>query len=182
MPPLTSQKGIGFSYGSRLPTSTILPILPGISRVPTVGLKRDDVGGVFLDAPSALCGSPDCPQGRTGLPVAPFGHGLRLTSGFYFFQEKWKFRLSGWHIRQGMPGSALPVGLCTLRATHHVIAQPSERLLDTCLLLTSPFRSMLLTVRGGPQCLAPRAHGAPACPKVLRHSYRELSRRTFLPL
>jgi len=47
MPPLTSQEGIGFSYGSRLPTSTILTILPGISRVPTVGRKRDDVGGVF---------------------------------------------------------------------------------------------------------------------------------------
>ena len=51
-------------------------------------------------------------------------------------------------------------------------------LVSQCLFLTSPFRSMLLTVRGGPQCLAPRAHGAPACPKVLRHSYRELSRRT----
>src|SRR5262249_61385858 len=47
MPHPTSQDGIGFSYGSRLPTSTILTILPGISRVPTVGLKRDDVGGVF---------------------------------------------------------------------------------------------------------------------------------------
>jgi hypothetical protein len=51
MPPLTSQEGIGFSYGSRLPTSTILPILPGISRVPTVGFKRDDVGGVFTWCP-----------------------------------------------------------------------------------------------------------------------------------
>src|SRR5262245_61906053 len=29
MPPLTSQTGIGLSYGSRLPTSTILPILLG---------------------------------------------------------------------------------------------------------------------------------------------------------
>jgi hypothetical protein len=47
LPPLTSQEGIGFSSGSRLPTSTILPILPGISRVPTVGRKRDEVGGVF---------------------------------------------------------------------------------------------------------------------------------------
>src|SRR5262249_43895120 len=51
MPPLTSQAGIGFSSGSRLPTSTILPILPGISRVPTVGLKRDDVGGVLTWCP-----------------------------------------------------------------------------------------------------------------------------------
>src|SRR5262249_39660690 len=33
MPLPTSQEGIGFSYGSRLPTSTILIILPGLSRV-----------------------------------------------------------------------------------------------------------------------------------------------------
>ena len=64
MPLPTSQEGIGFSSGSRLPTSTILPILPGISRVPIVGLNQDDVGGVFLGAPSALCGSRDCSQGR----------------------------------------------------------------------------------------------------------------------
>ena len=51
MPPLTSQAGIGFSYGSRLPTSTILTILPGISRVPIVGLKRDAVGGVCTWCP-----------------------------------------------------------------------------------------------------------------------------------
>ena len=62
MPLPTSQEGFGFSYGSRLPTSTI-HILPGISRVPTIGLNQDDLGGVFLGAPSALCGSQDCSQG-----------------------------------------------------------------------------------------------------------------------
>jgi hypothetical protein len=67
MPHPTPQEGIGISYGSRLPTSTCLSILPEVSRVHTVGLKRDDVGGVFLDAPSALCGSLDCLQGRTRL-------------------------------------------------------------------------------------------------------------------
>src|SRR5712691_5563331 len=39
---------------------------------------------------------------------------------------------------------------CHLSAKH--------RVLETCLLLTAPFRSMLLTLRSGPQCLAPRAH------------------------
>src|SRR5215510_7382224 len=34
-----------------------------------------------------------------------------------------------------------------------------RRVLDTCLLLTAPFRSMLLTWRGGPPCLTPRATG-----------------------
>jgi len=35
----------------------ILSILQQVSRVRLVGLKRNDVGGVLLDAPSALCGS-----------------------------------------------------------------------------------------------------------------------------
>ena len=60
----TPQRGIGFSFGSRLPTSTSLFILLGVSRVLTVRLIRDDVGGVFLLAPSALCGSRECSQGR----------------------------------------------------------------------------------------------------------------------
>src|SRR6266581_254827 len=65
MPHPTPQEGIGISYSSRLPTSTCLGILPEVSRVHTVRLKRDDVGGVLLDAPSALCGSRECLQGRT---------------------------------------------------------------------------------------------------------------------
>ncbi len=58
------RKASDFSYGSRLPTSTVLNILPRLSRVPTIGLNQDDLGGVFLGAPSALCGSRDCSQGR----------------------------------------------------------------------------------------------------------------------
>jgi hypothetical protein len=37
--------------------STTLRILQQVSRVRLVGLKRNDVGGVLLVAPSALCGS-----------------------------------------------------------------------------------------------------------------------------
>ena len=33
--------------------------------------------------------------------------------------------LTGWHLRQGMPGAPFPVGLCTLQVIHHVISQPS---------------------------------------------------------
>ena len=33
--------------------------------------------------------------------------------------------VTGWHLRQGMPGSRFPVGLCTLLVNHHVIPQPS---------------------------------------------------------
>src|SRR5207244_7806213 len=42
MPHPTPQEGIGISYGSRLPISTCLGILPEVSRVHIVGLKRDD--------------------------------------------------------------------------------------------------------------------------------------------
>ena len=38
--------------------------------------------------------------------------------------------------------------------------------LDTCFLLTSPFRGMLLTPRGGPRCLAPTARRVPVYPMV----------------
>ena len=41
MPLPTSQEGIGFSYGSRLPTSTLFSILHRVSRVRFVGLKAE---------------------------------------------------------------------------------------------------------------------------------------------
>src|SRR5262249_10034217 len=58
---------------------------------------------------------------------------------------------------------------CHLSAKHH--------LLEACLLLMAPFRSMLLTLRGGPQCLAQKARRVPVCPVVVRHSYSKLARR-----
>ena len=55
--------------GRRLPPS-LLPIdlaIPGeASRVQHVGLQRNAVGGVFLLAPSALCGSPTLTWSKTG--------------------------------------------------------------------------------------------------------------------
>ena len=64
-PPLLS--GIGISSGvSPFLLSTSLGILREASRVQCVRLKRNDGGGVFLAAPSALCGSPVCIQGRPG--------------------------------------------------------------------------------------------------------------------
>src|SRR5574341_1301194 len=57
-----------------------------------------------------------------------------------------------------MSGSRFPVGRCTLLVNHHGIPQPSGLVLEACFLLKPPFRSMLLTTRGGPCCLAPRTH------------------------
>jgi len=69
-----------------------------------------------LFAPSALCGSRDCSQGRVRLTCDT----LSSTSGLlekwsYSFQNDPKFRLSRWHLRQGLSGSTFPEGRCTLR-------------------------------------------------------------------
>src|SRR6266446_4864387 len=77
-----------------------------------------------------------------------------------------------------MSGSRFPVGLCTLLVNHHGIPEPSELVLGACFPLKPPFRSMLLTLRGGPESLAPRAHRIPVYPMVFPHSYTVLSRRT----
>ena len=70
-PPLL--EGIGISSRvSPFLLSTSLAILQEASRVRCGRLKRNDVGGVFLAAPSALCGSPVNIQGKTGLPVLPW--------------------------------------------------------------------------------------------------------------
>ena len=66
MPHPTPHEVLGVSYSSRLPTSTLLPMLHEVSRVHIVRLKRDDVGGAFSFAPSALCGFREYPQGRSG--------------------------------------------------------------------------------------------------------------------
>ena len=33
--------------------------------------------------------------------------------------------VTGWHLRQGLPGAPFPVGLCTLQVMHHVMPQPN---------------------------------------------------------
>ena len=58
-------QGLGVSVGlSPSLLSTLLLIPSRLSRVPHEGLKQNAVGGVFLDAPSALCGSPMLTQGK----------------------------------------------------------------------------------------------------------------------
>src|SRR6266700_4918641 len=77
-----------------------------------------------------------------------------------------------------MSGARFPVGLCTLLVNHHGIPEPSALVLGACFPLKPPFRSMLLTLRGGPESLAPRAHRIPVYPIVFPHSSIVLSRRT----
>ena len=58
-------QGLG-DFGTGLPCllPTLLAIPCRLSRVQNGGLKQDDVGGVLLAAPSALCGSPVKGRGR----------------------------------------------------------------------------------------------------------------------
>src|SRR6266702_2694360 len=77
-----------------------------------------------------------------------------------------------------MSGVRFPVGLCTLLVNHHGIPEPSALVLGACFPLKPPFRSMLLTLRGGPESFAPRAHRIPVYPIVFPHSSIVLSRRT----
>jgi hypothetical protein len=63
MPHPTPYEGFRVSYGSRLPTSTLFNIPHKVSRVHSVGLRHNAVGGVFLRVPSTLCGSPVTVEG-----------------------------------------------------------------------------------------------------------------------
>ena len=63
-----------------------------------------------------------------------------------------------------MSGGAFPEGLCTLQVNSPCHSSVKHCLLDTYLLLTAPFRGMLLTLRGGPESLAPKTHGVPVTP------------------
>ena len=63
-----------------------------------------------------------------------------------------------------MSGSVFPVGHRTsVGCTIPILRQASP--LRASLPLKTPFRSMLLTVRGVPHCLTPRAHRVPCLPE-----------------
>src|SRR5215831_12958698 len=75
-------QGLG-AFGAGLPCllPTLLTIPFRLSRVHHGGLKQDDVGGVLLAAPSALCGSPVPAQGRqVCLCLLPHGDGNNHVS------------------------------------------------------------------------------------------------------
>src|SRR3989442_1238834 len=83
--PFDCLQGLG-AFGAGLPCllPTLLHIPFRLSRVQNRGLNQDDVGGVLLAAPSALCGSPVPAQGKqVRLCLLPHGakvHVVDLTS------------------------------------------------------------------------------------------------------
>jgi hypothetical protein len=64
MPHPTPSRALGFRWALAYLLSTPLTIPEKVSRVHNGGRKPDDVGGVLLTAPSALCSSPVPAQGR----------------------------------------------------------------------------------------------------------------------
>ena len=169
----------GFRMG--LPTPTVHSPYHPLRSLPCslVGLKQDAVGGVWSMASSALCGSPVVPPGRTGVPVSP---STKRDGDFVlaFLPAGMCGRsLTGRHHKQGMSGCLFPVRLGTLRVDSPWHLSAKHCFLETCFLLTAPFRSMLLTLSSGRQRLTPRAHGVPVYPRVLPHSSCALSRRTL---
>ena len=71
MPHPTSVRPSGISLGSRLPTLHCPSHSSQISRVHNEGLQRYAVGGVLLNAPSPLWGSPIFLQGSIRLTWSP---------------------------------------------------------------------------------------------------------------
>jgi hypothetical protein len=71
MPLPTPVRTSGISLGSRLPTLHFPCHSSQVSRVHNEGLKRNAVGGVLLNAPSPLWGSPIFLQGRVRLTWSP---------------------------------------------------------------------------------------------------------------
>ena len=178
MPHPTPLKGIGVSYGS--PQSYSPLPLPSLEKSPVFACRtqtrccrRRVVNGLVraLRLPSRHTGS----NRGTGVPKAKRDGDCALA---FLPAVRCGVSLTGRHHKQGMSGWLFPVRLGTLRGDSPWQLSATHCVLETCFLLTAPFRSMLLTLSSGRQRLTPRAHGVPVYPRVLPHSYFALSRRT----
>ena len=144
--PFDCLQGLG-AFGTGLPCllPTLLRIPCRLSRVHSGERKRDAVGGVFLHVPSTLCGSLVVIWGRSGLPISPFevqcSHSHRAYSCACG---------SPFQIDELTSQARYVRGLFPRRTMHASCASPwplsaKPCVLETCLLLTGPFRAMLLT-------------------------------------
>ena len=176
--PSDSCEAMGVSLGSPLPTLHSPSHPSQVSRVHNEGLKRNAVGGVLLNAPSALWGSPIFLQGRIRLTWSPMRSHPMESAWVPTLHHKTHFRLD-WLTSQARSVR----GHVSRRAMHASGDSPwhssaKHHLLEACFFRMTPFRSMLLTLQSGLQSLAPRAQSVPAYAQVLRHSSITLSRRT----
>src|SRR2546422_9502045 len=91
--PFDCLQGLG-AFGPGLPylLPTLLAIPFRLSRVQLGGLKQDDVGGVLLAAPSALCGSPVPAQGKQ-VRLCLLPHGVRAMGRTLLPRQELGFRI-----------------------------------------------------------------------------------------
>src|SRR5213593_3231274 len=94
MPHPTPMRTSGVSLGSRLPTLHFPSHSSQVSRVHKRGLKQNAVGGVLLNAPSPLWGSPIFLQGRVRLTWSPITD-HPMQSSLVLTLHKRHFRLDG---------------------------------------------------------------------------------------
>ena len=117
-----------------------------LRKLPVFG--REDSNGMMEVAccwlPHPLSAAPQSAY-RVG-QVDLYGHGHATHgSGPYSGVVPTISGLTGWHLRQGMPGAPFPVGLCTLDLVPPCHSSAKHHLLEACLPRMAPFRSMLLT-------------------------------------
>jgi hypothetical protein len=105
MPQPTPHAALELRWALACLLPTLLRIRHEVSRVPYGGLKQDDVGGALSTVPSALCGSPDGAGGKNRFTHALFHGAYGVTPCRAYCCRHDSFSWSGWHRRQGMPGS-----------------------------------------------------------------------------
>jgi hypothetical protein len=125
---------------------TLFTIHHKVSRVCLGGLKRDDLGGTFLDVPSALCGFLVTMQGSSGLPAFTPLVPPEFASVCSLPRNRLGCELNELTYRARYVRGEF--SRRTIRASCESPCHLSAKrgLLDTCLLRTAPFRSMLLTL------------------------------------
>jgi hypothetical protein len=176
--PSATSRGIGGSLGSPLPTSHSPSHPSGSFRVHNEGRKQNAVGGVLLNAPSPLWGSPIFLQGNSRLTWSPMHDHPRKEAWVLCVSKRPPHRLDG------LTSQARYVrGHFSRRAMHASGDSPwhssaKHHILEACFCRMTPFRSRLLPLQSGLQRLTPRAQSVPAYAQVLRHSSIALSRRT----
>ena len=144
-----SMRALAFRWGLPYLLPTRLHIPHEVSRVPHRRLKRNEVGGVCLLSPSALCGFSVSLQGRSGLPGVPLPYLIWLwpllwSRSNHFGHDRLASQTRsarGSFSRRAMHASG--DSPCHSSAKRHV--------LEACFFLMTPFRSMLLTLQSGLQ-------------------------------
>jgi hypothetical protein len=98
-------RALAFRWGLPYLLSARLHIPQEVSRVHYGGLQQDGLGGALSTVPSTLCGSPDVAWSKDRFIHALFHRAYGVTRCRAYCCKIYSFCWSGWHHRQGMPGS-----------------------------------------------------------------------------